>query len=1472
VRYQKAKLAVAILMLMLACSAVNGQGGNPLPSLEPISILPVSPNTASLGNYAEIPVSSHTGIPEIGIPLWQASIGDINLPISLSYHAGGIKVDEIASWVGLGWSLNAGGSIARSIRGKIDGPTFSYTKINKYADDLMTYSEKASYLDDLLHGRADSEPDMYYLNTNGISCQFYQASNGSYVTLPLDVGLKIERPMPSVWVVTDNKGMKYTFSEFEHTESADLEGKNHFQSVTAWYISSIEDTKGNKMEFFYYEEGYVYNNKAVEKVYVYDNSSASCGGIDFVGLFSMNSISAPVLQRIKYNNAEIVFNTKTVERQDLPGGRALDNIEIKYNNSLVKRFRLFTSYFTNTTIGTTNNRYHLYAAMDQYRLRLDSVREESAVSVLPPYKFDYIADIGLPYRLSNAQDDWGYYNGANNSDFVSYVQNSIPKGADKKVNPQFSNQFTLNKITYPTGGYRTYEYESNKLPGNGQPVFVYKPFIVFEGGNAYHRPEDDKEIFIETMDVDLAQYVTGNQIIFNVQYTIEDEPNSDCSFEFFLLKDGEAPITLLPNQTYLIPAETYTLMGKISQPTDGPGERYPVSYHLTLSGDVIDPSLPTDAIEAPGIRIKKITNNDGSHVTNTKVFDYSDPSTGKSSGYVGNTPSYRVDLKKDVLNNNAERSGVVIPCSFTEYSSQSNYPLINTRSSHVGYSFVTEYNDDNGVLGKKVSKYTNFDSHSDINGSSEFPFQPFSSQSWKRGLPLTESVYERIGGSYILKQEKIFNYQVLQNSNFLDRGIKVGALWRHDYMDLTLVAPPLDDYKGDVYGISTDAFKLISDSLIVYDNPGFLQTKNTYSYADTYFQLNKVASLTSKGEPVMKEVKYPFDMVSSGSDPSGIYQNMVAKNMVLYPAEQKETNNTITISKAKIDYVSTSAGQYVPGSYKTWNRNTNLDETDLIYNVFDAHGKPLQATKSNGITTTYLWGYNHQYLVAEIVGAQFATVNLVIDTSLINSQAMTEAQIRSELNKLRTDNRTKGALTKTYTYKPLIGMTSETDANGRTQYYEYDAFNRLSLIRDEKGNILKKYCYNYYNQVTDCGYVDIAPLWQATNITRCQPCAANSAYTSGVQEHQEQDNNPNSLSHGDTRWVSDGTSSSCTPTPNWQNTATALRCRVVNGQNTSELEQEQADMNPCSGQGTRWVVISTNCTTCPKPQAWVGTNNYRCITANGINTGGQEREEVNTEACSPGANTTRWVSVGTNCVSCPKPQVWQATGNYRCVVDGSNNNTGAQEREERNNESCSMGYNDTRWVSNGTNCASCPKPQNWQPTGFYPCVTSGGANTGEQQREERNIESCSPGYNDTRIVSNGQNTTACPIPPPPATVYARLGYENEYYMPDYGYADVVVRFYSDASGTIPIAPFLQVDYGVGESCNNYSIVDYGTISSDAFATVVLGWAPVYSYSYGEQPEPPPCEWWQECEAEVINQQYCSWSYWLVNSAAYNIIW
>lgn len=69
---------------------------------------PASPAAFEFLKYTEMPVSEYTGIPNISIPLYQIEEDGVTIPLNLTYHAGGIRVNQEASWVGLGWDLSIG--------------------------------------------------------------------------------------------------------------------------------------------------------------------------------------------------------------------------------------------------------------------------------------------------------------------------------------------------------------------------------------------------------------------------------------------------------------------------------------------------------------------------------------------------------------------------------------------------------------------------------------------------------------------------------------------------------------------------------------------------------------------------------------------------------------------------------------------------------------------------------------------------------------------------------------------------------------------------------------------------------------------------------------------------------------------------------------------------------------------------------------------------------------------------------------------------------------------------------------------------------------------------------------------------------------------------------------------------------------------------------------------------------------------
>lgn len=135
------------------------------------SVAPASPEAAILFKFMDIPVSEYTGTPNINVPITGLKNGSLGMDISMSYHASGNKVNEMANWVGLSWKLNAGGQISRKVRGRPDDMYNGFLNFRK-TYQYWEIANSPAILDHLILDCGDAQPDEFYFDVNGYSGKF----------------------------------------------------------------------------------------------------------------------------------------------------------------------------------------------------------------------------------------------------------------------------------------------------------------------------------------------------------------------------------------------------------------------------------------------------------------------------------------------------------------------------------------------------------------------------------------------------------------------------------------------------------------------------------------------------------------------------------------------------------------------------------------------------------------------------------------------------------------------------------------------------------------------------------------------------------------------------------------------------------------------------------------------------------------------------------------------------------------------------------------------------------------------------------------------------------------------------------------------------------------------------------------------------------------------------------------------------
>jgi hypothetical protein len=131
-------------------------------------------------------VDLFTGTGSVNIPLFGQNISGLDLGIGLSYAAKGIRVNERAGSVGLGFELSSGGSITRDVNGLEDEVTMRI----KFAtnDSLKGCLVYGAHISDAFDDYADDmEQDLFHFDLAGrnIDVAFKRSgSNITYQTFP----------------------------------------------------------------------------------------------------------------------------------------------------------------------------------------------------------------------------------------------------------------------------------------------------------------------------------------------------------------------------------------------------------------------------------------------------------------------------------------------------------------------------------------------------------------------------------------------------------------------------------------------------------------------------------------------------------------------------------------------------------------------------------------------------------------------------------------------------------------------------------------------------------------------------------------------------------------------------------------------------------------------------------------------------------------------------------------------------------------------------------------------------------------------------------------------------------------------------------------------------------------------------------------------------------------------------------------
>jgi hypothetical protein len=1074
---------------------------------------PKTPEAYQFEKYGNQEISQYNGRHSTAVPLYTIKHGDIELPLSLNYSANGIRVDEEASRFGLGWYFGTG-MITQITQGKDDFRPDHELKTPNYFDTAYPQFAIDPYpLNPFVYGNTPDpfDPQRQILqlgdvtNAESYSIVKVQSENElNYTLFPStsltgtltnynnlfsnNHGLDIEKDLfqanffghsilyyyegvPNIrvlnndkykiqlteytdsnenkikWTITTPDGIIYEFDEmleitqysspngplltgilnsqnsgYDTSISLDTAYLNH-KSSKVWKITKITDTKGNEVIFNY------------EELPEIISSNSTSGKVSFVdNHYYMNTLNV--------NSGQYLFGPTNVS-ESLPYDNSQPDTEF-FNTTESLQVRVYKSS------SQTKRAKSILSSIDFGNANLEFV-SSSRVDI----PFDKrITSINVKYNsnlIENITFDQSYFN---------------PNHNDNE-----QKRLKLDKVIINNREYE-FEYITDTLPDKNTLSYDYWGY--YNGMNNTSVANDPFRMFENTNHI--------NSILTDLIPNI----------------DGKANRSAHPIHSQA------GMLKKIKFPTRGISEFfyelntfdnyfYP-NYDNKLNIDVLTKTYGTDYSQTEskgnGLRIKKIVSYTRSgNVAKTRKFTYQGGKHIVPIVYYNTDPLDNYNLNVDpyyYLQGEAFERGHNTGSKITAYfnNAYQSSPLANGEG--IGYDKVIVEDIDfmSHTNGKIVSSYVNVPDKS-------------ARQVFGQGSSMPQEYYDSFGssiragdidnGTLMLREvynnsdkpelREYFTYRsIVPYSGTSDwcYNVRLNTIGLWAWTDVIGIPPQLAP-RFHVhslfyyYPIKQPKTLLKSKKTVNYFKGGHtIQTLEEYDYNNHYSLINKKVKDQS-GNTIQEQITdYPSDSPITGNNYTS--SPFPTNNLVLNP-------NSITVKEngviSKIyDYDYSNNYTQLDGLSELPKGSSAIGEKKTIsYNSYDNYGNILEFKENEGINTTIIWGYDKRYPIAKLENV----TNSQISTYLSNLQNLSDADndrtigysgnegiLRQALDDLRISF--PDAMVTTYTYDPLIGITSITNPRAETIYYHYDEFNKLKFIKDKDGNILSENQYSYRPQ------------------------------------------------------------------------------------------------------------------------------------------------------------------------------------------------------------------------------------------------------------------------------------------------------------------------------------------------------------------------------------------------------------------------